>query len=351
MRSNPSVLSGLYAGLLIASTVNLTSADVNGVAVVPRHAGPQLPGDVHAAVAAQPDAAVLERRHLAREQRHHAHLLVGRRQPFDDAGLDVFEDVGAEAVERVGLAVVADDQQIVRWRRGGGPTRRSCRAAAARPRAATPRRARRSHHRPDLCNERHRNRAERQHAVVEALQRERGAVARSRSRRRAMQPVGAEPVHERRRRETSSSCTPPPRGLLRTCRRGRDRRATASSKRQRARRAGRCRRRRGPAAGRACAAGRATRRRQEADLVHQVGRIARPAFGHRAAEKHADAAGAVDGRDAADRRRAGVRVVVLHVVADRAVVNDVIQLDDAACWSARSRRALLLSRHVARRPA
>jgi hypothetical protein len=30
MRSNPSVLSGLYDGLLIASTVNLTSADVNG---------------------------------------------------------------------------------------------------------------------------------------------------------------------------------------------------------------------------------------------------------------------------------------------------------------------------------
>src|SRR5262249_12202777 len=40
------------------------------------------------------------------------------RQPFDHAGLDIFEDVSAEAVERVGLAVVADDQQIVGRRYG-----------------------------------------------------------------------------------------------------------------------------------------------------------------------------------------------------------------------------------------
>src|SRR5207253_8799763 len=40
--------------------------------------------------------------------------------------------------------------------------------------------------------------------------------------------------------------------------------------------------------------------RQEADLVHQIGRIARPPFRHRAAEEHADAARAVDRCHAAD---------------------------------------------------
>ena len=34
-----------------------------------------------------------------------------------------------------------------------------------------------------------------------------------------------------------------------------------------------------------------------------------------------------------------IRVIVLHVVADRAVMHDVIQLDDAACSSARRRRS------------
>ena len=119
----------------MASTVNFTSADVKRHAVVPRHAGPQLPGDVHAAVRAQHDAAVLERRHLACEQRHDVHLLVGRRQSFDDAGLDVFEDVRAEAIERVGLAVVADDQQIV-GRRRTVPAAAATRAST-RPRAST----------------------------------------------------------------------------------------------------------------------------------------------------------------------------------------------------------------------
>ena len=79
-------------------------------------------------------------------------------------------------------------------------------------------------------------------------------------------------------------------------------------------------------------------RREKADLVHQIGRVAGPALGHRAAEEHADAARAVDRGDTADFVMRRVRVVVLHVVADRAVMNDVIQLDDAV-FVARSRRA------------
>ena len=84
-----------------------------GMAVVPRHAGTERPRDVHAAIRTEPDASVLERRDVGREQRHHVHPLVGRRQALDDAGLDVFEDVRAEAIERVGFTVVADDEQIV----------------------------------------------------------------------------------------------------------------------------------------------------------------------------------------------------------------------------------------------
>ncbi len=86
-------------------------------------------------------------------------------------------------------------------------------------------------------------------------------------------------------------------------------------------------------------------RREKADLVHQIGRVAGPAFGHRAAEKHADAAGAVHRRDAADLGLAGVRVVVLHVMADRAVMDDVIQLDHAGVGGAQP-SLLLVGRHV-----
>ena len=38
-----------------------------------------------------------------------------------------------------------------------------------------------------------------------------------------------------------------------------------------------------------------------------------------------------------------IGVVVLHVVADRAVMHDVVQRDHAACWSARKASALLVS--------
>ncbi len=72
------------------------------------------------------DAAVLERRDLGRQQRHDLHLLVGGHEAFDDAGLDVFEDVRAEAVERVGLAVVAR-RPADRWRRPAAPA--ACRPA------------------------------------------------------------------------------------------------------------------------------------------------------------------------------------------------------------------------------
>ena len=87
---------------------------------MPPDARTEPPGDVHAAVGAQADAAVVERRHLAREERPDVHLLVGDREPFDHRRLDVFEDVRAEAVQRVGLAVVADDEQIVRERSARG---------------------------------------------------------------------------------------------------------------------------------------------------------------------------------------------------------------------------------------
>ena len=96
-------------------------------AVVPGDVRPQRPDDVHAAVAAERDSAILRRRHVGRQQRNDIHILVRRRQPFDHAGLDVFEDVRAEPVQRVGLAIVADDEQIVRRRDGDRMSRTSAR--------------------------------------------------------------------------------------------------------------------------------------------------------------------------------------------------------------------------------
>ena len=52
--------------------------------------------------------------HFRREHRNDVHLFVVGDEPFDDARLDVLENVRRVAVHRVGLAIVADDQEIVR---------------------------------------------------------------------------------------------------------------------------------------------------------------------------------------------------------------------------------------------
>jgi hypothetical protein len=100
---------------------------------MPGNVRPQLPGDIHAAILAEHDTAVFERRHRRRKQRNDIHFLVGRGQPLDNAGLDVFEDVRAEAVQRIRFAVVADNQQLVR------------RLVAARVVRGTPQRNQRHH--------------------------------------------------------------------------------------------------------------------------------------------------------------------------------------------------------------
>ena len=95
--------------------------------------------------------------------------------------------------------------------------------------------------------------------------------------------------------------------------------------------AARCRRSRERGSARANAA-RDTRSSgvRKSELLHQSRRVARPPLGHRPAAEHADAARAVDRGDLADARpRAMVRVPVLNVMTDRAVVHDVIQLDHA----------------------
>ena len=81
---------------------------------------------------------------------------------------------------------------------------------------------------------------------------------------------------------------------------------------------------------RVCCCDDALERREEPELLHQLRRVARPTLGHRAAAEHANAIRAIDGRDLANARPLlVVRVPVLHVMADRAVVHDVIQLDRA----------------------
>ena len=124
---------GCRTGSLMASTVNFTSAEVSGVPSCHVDVRPQLP-----------------RRRPSRRRRASTTppfssvgtsdassgttfiCVVGDGQPLDDAGLDVLEDVRAEAVERVGLAVVADDEQVVGRGRGRRRLARTRRRAPAR---------------------------------------------------------------------------------------------------------------------------------------------------------------------------------------------------------------------------
>ena len=193
--------------------------------------------------------------------------------------------------------------------------------------------------RHQLRDERHRDRA-----VRRGPGRETGRARTTRPRSAAARAEGGAARRCRastsaRCPETSSSCTPRPSPRRATCRRDRDRRRRASSKVS-DRSWSRCRPPRARAAGRGCAAAASdSSRREEPGFVHQVGRVACPSLRHRAAQEHADPAGAVDGGDAADRRCACIGVVVLHVMADRAVMHDVVQLDDAGVGRAQPARA------------
>ena len=88
-------------------------------AVVPLHTGTQLPRDIHAAIGAHDHAAILRGRNLGRQHGDDLHFLVVGDEPFHHARLDVLENVRGVAVHRVGLAIVAHDEQIIR-RSGAG---------------------------------------------------------------------------------------------------------------------------------------------------------------------------------------------------------------------------------------
>ena len=121
-------------------------------------------------------------------------------EPFDDADLNVLEDVRRVAVHRVRLAIVADDEQIVR--RTVTPRARSRRAARRR---AQRRRERAPHAARSVIMfgaragpESTRNRAARRGIACSEKLRPSRARIRSRSSR---MPLRAEPVHERACRE------------------------------------------------------------------------------------------------------------------------------------------------------
>ena len=81
---------------------------------------------------------------------------------------------------------------------------------------------------------------------------------------------------------------------------------------------------------RECCCATPLQRCQKTELFHQLSGVTGPAFRHRSAQKHADAAGAVHGRNGTDAAaRAVGGVPVLHVMAERAMVHNVIQLDHA----------------------
>jgi hypothetical protein len=96
------------------------------MAVVPGDARTQLPRDVHAAVGSQHDLAVLDRRNLGRQNRHDVHALVCGHEPLDHTRLDVLQDMGRVAVHRVGLAIVTNDEQVIRRTRAAGASCARC---------------------------------------------------------------------------------------------------------------------------------------------------------------------------------------------------------------------------------
>ena len=86
-------------------------------------------------------------------------------------------------------------------------------------------------------------------------------------------------------------------------------------------------------------------RRQEAGFLREIARIARPAFGERSAGEHADTAGAVHRGDPSDAGRAARGIDVLHMMAERAVVNHVVE-GDGAVFAAAQATLLLVRRYV-----
>ena len=179
-----------------------------------------------------------------------------------------------------------------------------------------------------------------QHSIVEAPERERRPSCARRRLAQAMDPARAEPVHHRRAGEHRvlhgfAACG------RRRHRRLRSRRSAPRRRTQRAVWRPRSTTARASSRTRVCCCATRSSGVRKPDLLHQVGRVARPALGHRAAAEHPDAAGAVDRRDLPDRAtRDCVGVRVLHVMADRAVVDDVIQLDRAVVRGAQA--AILL---------
>ena len=88
-------------------------------AVVPLHTGAELPRDIHAAIGAHDHATIFRGRNLGGEHGNDLHRLVIGDEAFHHTRLDVFENVRGVAVHRVGLAIVAHDEQLIR-RAGAG---------------------------------------------------------------------------------------------------------------------------------------------------------------------------------------------------------------------------------------
>ena len=110
---------------------------------------------------------------------------------------------------------------------------------------------------------------------------------------------------------------------------------------------------------RVCCCAEAVERREESGLLGQVAGVTGPPLRQRSRREHADATGAIHRRHLADARRASRGVVILHVMAEPAVMDHVVQHDRAVVPRAQStllldggilRRALLANnrRHVYR---
>ena len=82
-------------------------------AVVPLHARAELPRDIHATIGTHDHTAILRGRNFGREHGYDLHLPIVADEAFHHTRLNILENVRGITVHRVGLAIVAHDEQVI----------------------------------------------------------------------------------------------------------------------------------------------------------------------------------------------------------------------------------------------
>ncbi len=85
--------------------------------------------------------------------------------------------------------------------------------------------------------------------------------------------------------------------------------------------------------------------RQETVLLQEIRGVTGPAFGHGAPTEHGDPRSTIDGRNLPNARSGATGMPVLNMMAGTAVMNDMVELDDAVI-SRPQETFLLFRRHL-----